>query len=64
MQNRYHIQNVTHFAEFEFSTSGKEKALAFRANNPEFKRRRIRSVIQAYPSRVPLGKKTAFTIAP
>lgn len=54
---RYHIRNNTHMIEFPFSAEGLKQAQQFRRDNPEFKRRHIRDVLQLLPSEVPLGEK-------
>ena len=38
-----------------FPLNAKEEALTFRANNPEFRRRHVKDVIQAYEDRVQYG---------
>ena len=38
-----------------FPLNAKEEALTFRANNPEFERRHVKDVIQAYEDRVQYG---------
>ena len=38
-----------------FPADNKKEAIAFRANNPDFKRRRVQDVIQAYEDRIQYG---------
>ena len=61
MKIRYHIGNNTHFAEFEKTLCGLQQAKDFRSDNTSFKGRHIIEVIQAYPSRVPLGVGVEWT---
>jgi len=56
MERRYHLQNDTHLVEFPFTDEGRRQAAKFRSENSAFKRRKIRDIIQAYPSLVPFGE--------
>lgn len=56
MQSRYRIQNNTHFVEMPRSISGRLFLEQFRQMHPEFKRRRIRDIVQAHPSKVRIGE--------
>jgi len=52
MEQRYRIQNDTHFIEFLHNNKGYSDAYIFRWINKEFKGRWIRKIIQAYPSKI------------
>ena len=60
MKSRLHIQNNSHMAEWPDTQAGQMQARAFRKSHPQFKRRRIRSVIQAHPSLIECG--TIYTL--
>ena len=55
-KTRFHIRNATHMAEFPATPEGEKQAKEFRKTHPEFKRRRIRHVIQCLPSEIECGK--------
>lgn len=55
--NRIHIRNSTHFAEWSDTCAGEMQARAFRRSHTEFRRRKLRRVLQLMPSRVPCGEK-------
>jgi len=55
MESRYRIQNTTHFIEAPKTKLGKTFLENIRLTKQGFKRRRIREVIQAYPSMVTVG---------
>lgn len=61
MKVRYQISNGITFAEFPKTPQGLQQAKTFRTENPEFKRRHITEVIQAYPSQIPLGVAVNLT---
>lgn len=61
MKSRLHIQNDSHMAEWPDNQTGLMQAKAFRRSHPQFKRRRIRKIIQAYPLRVECGTIYAMT---
>jgi hypothetical protein len=52
---RIHIRNATHFIEWSDTNTGEMQARAFRKHHREFKRRKIRRVLQLMPSQVPCG---------
>lgn len=52
---RYHLHNRFHWIEFPHNSEGLNAARTFRKSHPEYKGRRIREVIQAYPSHYPNG---------
>lgn len=54
--SRLLIRNATHFANFPDHGAGMMQAQAFRRSHPEFKRCRIKSILQMHPSRVPMGE--------
>lgn len=56
MRVRYHMQNSTHMIEFIWSKDGIQAAKEYRKNNPDFKYRPIKVVIQAFPDRIQCGK--------
>lgn len=53
---RLRLQNNTHAIEFESSGEGLKQAREFRASHPEFTGRKIKSVPQLEPDKVPLGQ--------
>jgi hypothetical protein len=50
------MQNSTHMIEFIWSKDGIQAAKEYRKNNPDFKYRPIKVVIQAFPDRIQCGK--------
>ena len=56
MKNRYYMESTDkkHFIEGEFHEPGLRELKRIRKSDPRFKRARIKTVIQAYPSKVPL----------
>lgn len=61
MENRYRIHNNTHLIEMPLSVIGKQFLQSVRKNYPEFKGKRIKTIIQAYPSKVEIGIKHKIT---
>lgn len=61
MKSRLHIRNDTHMVEWSDNSTGLMQARAFRRSHPEFKRRRIRAVIQAFPTKIACGVIYALT---
>lgn len=61
MQARYHLRNATLMVEFPANPDGLAAAKAFRKSDARFKRRRIRHICQALPSRVPVGRVVEMT---
>ena len=54
---RYHMEGADNcFIEAPQSKEGLGALLRMRANYPQFKYRRIKSVIQAYPDKTPIFK--------
>lgn len=58
---RIRLQNDTHLIEWADNNGGRLQAEAFRKNHPEFKGRKIRSILQLRPSEVPCGEILPFT---
>jgi len=56
LKARYHIRNATHLVEWPRNEAGKQQAETFRRTHPEFRRRRIRIVIQACPEEIVCGR--------
>jgi len=56
MESRYRIENKTHFVEMPRSIAGRLFLEKFRQTHPEFKRRRVRDIVQACPSKVRIGE--------
>ena len=56
MERRYHLQNDTQMIEFEHTANGYTDAQVIRRIRPEFRRRKIRDVIQVHPERIELGR--------
>jgi hypothetical protein len=52
---RIHIRNATHFVEWNDTPAGEMQARAFRKNSQNFRRRRLRHILQLMPSQVPCG---------
>lgn len=55
MKARLHLRNPTHMVEWPDNNTGQLQARAFRRSHPEFKRRKLRRVLQAWPEQVPCG---------
>jgi hypothetical protein len=47
--------------EFEYGDQGLAEAKQYRKDHPEFKYRHIMDIIQAYPSKIELGKEYFLT---
>jgi hypothetical protein len=60
MKRMLMIKNQTHVVFFPLEH--RQLALAFRRQHPEYKGRRIRDIIQAYPSRVQYGVTYLLTV--
>lgn len=54
---RYHMQNNWKMIEFPKTPEGLHAAKEYRKCHPEFKRRRIKEVWQAYPSEIEFYKE-------
>ena len=54
-ETRYHITNGNFLVEESFSPEGLERLKTVRKDNPIFKRRRIKDVLQMRPSEVTTG---------
>ena len=52
MENRWHINNDRMMIEAPATKVGKEKLESIRKIRPSYKNRKIRKVIQAYPSKI------------
>jgi hypothetical protein len=52
---RLRLRNATHLVEFPDNGPGMLQAVAFRRLHPQFKRRRIRHILQMCPEQVSLG---------
>ena len=66
MENRLRMQNEKQFIEQMDTPTGKQFLQELRKSNPEFKGKRINSVLQAYPSLIQIGvllDKQAIDIA-
>lgn len=61
MKARYQLRNSTHFIEFPHTPEGYALARVRRANFLSMKVRRIRSIIQAYPSEVKIDTLITLT---
>jgi hypothetical protein len=54
---RYHLQNDEKFVEFPYDEEGLKCIKLYRKLHPEFKGRKIKSVLQLYPSIVYIGRE-------
>lgn len=52
------LKNQTHFVQFPDNNTGMMQIKAFRQSHPEFKRRKIRAVLQLMPEKVQMGVVT------
>lgn len=50
MKARYHLQNNKKFIEFPITIKGLNDAKTYRKQHAEFKHKKIKVVLQAYPS--------------
>lgn len=55
MKPRIHLQNETHIVEWPDTEIGQKKAIEFRKTHKEFKYRRLKRVLQAFPSLIHCG---------
>ena len=55
MKNRYRMDSLNNFIEFEHSEEGKKQAIDFRNTHVEFKGRHLTNGIQAYPSKIKIN---------
>lgn len=58
---RLHMRNDVQMVEWPDTPTGRMQAKAFRRSHSEFKRRRIREVLQLLPSEVPCGVPMNWT---
>jgi len=56
MELRLHIDNGFYMREFSDTAEGLKDAKEFRKNHEEFKGRKIRKIIQAFPSKILINK--------
>ena len=56
MMQRLRISNGEFFAEFPNTNAGMMQAKAFRKNNNQFKRRKIKEILQMLPDKVTMGE--------
>lgn len=56
MEIRLRLKTETHFIEFEDSFEGWRKAMKFREENPQFRKRHISRIRQAQPKTIILEK--------
>ena len=63
MENRYHMSNASRrvFVEAPHTRLGKTRLEMYRREHPDFKGCRIVSIIQAYPSKIPVYQIHHYT---